>query len=152
MRPLRPLLQKPWRVGIGIAIAVTLLLAFVSFPREEQIEKQITGWQTGGLGPLADAPALLERFAHAGPWWSPQRYVYKAVAAEIDAAGDVLTMTYKRDLDGLVWLLLLDLGLSAIYGIVAGMIVAVLRGAGIDRQKEKPPVQPAPVDRSAFRA
>lgn len=131
--PVRLFLPSPRRAGILTAIVVTILLVLTSFPREERIVRQIENFDTSIA---TDAQALLERYAHTGPWWSPQRYAYRAIEAEADAAARILTMTYERDLTGLVWLLLLDIGLGILYGIVIGLIVSVLRTTGLQSRHQ----------------
>ncbi len=56
----------------------------------------------------------------AAPWWSPHRFVYQAVKAETGAFGEVVQLTFERDIPGLIGLLLLDAVVGALYGAVVG--------------------------------
>jgi hypothetical protein len=148
---LRYLFSSPRRAGIITAILVVLALSAVTLDGEERIQREIEGVDLAEVGALEDAEALAKRYGQAGPWWSPQRYLYRAVEAEVDTARDLLVLTFERDLSGLVWLLLLDLSLGALYGSIVSMIVAVLRGPaegrqipGSERSIPPPPVAPSP--------
>jgi hypothetical protein len=70
---------------------------------------------------------IWEQDLFAAPWWSPHRFVYKAVEAETGAFGQVVRLTFERDVLGLTGLLLFDALLGVVYGAVVGLIVAVRR-------------------------
>jgi hypothetical protein len=87
------------------------------------------------------------------PWWSPDRFLYEAVAAPGEQTADVLQLTFQRDWRGLAGMLLVDLAFGALYGIVVGLLLAVLGKGSLD-EKDNPPSSPmpAPRRRDAFRA
>ena len=58
--------------------------------------------------------------------WSP-RFAYKAVEAQTGAFGEVVSLTFERDVPGLAGLLLMDANLGTLYGLVIGL-VAVIKG------------------------
>ena len=88
--------------------------------------------QHTGADDLAGGPVYLaEREVFAAPWWSPHRFIYKAARAEVDAFEEVLHLTYERDVLGLTGLVILDAMVGAIYGLVVGLLVSVLRGTGL---------------------
>ena len=177
--------RHPLYVGILVGVVVAVGFGAFSFPREQEIEKTITGWrpenaaeQQGvvddliadlerarqgeaelrqiseeefrGLGlsrthayPEARANGgfviryvgeesanddllyLAEREIEAGPWWHPDRLLYRAARAEVDRFSDGLQLTYERDWEGLAGVLLLDAIVGWIYGTVIGLILAV---------------------------
>jgi hypothetical protein len=85
-----------------------------------------------GMASLSDGRVYVaEREILAAPWWSPHRFVYKAAVAEVDAFGEVLELTFERDVLGLAGLIILDGVIGAIYGVVIGLIVAVVRNSGL---------------------
>jgi hypothetical protein len=51
----------------------------------------------------------------------------------VGAVGDVLELTFERDVPGLVGLMVFDGLVGALYGFVIGLIVAVVRGAGLSQ-------------------
>jgi hypothetical protein len=61
----------------------------------------------------------------AAPWWSPHRFVYNALEAETGAFGEVVRLTFERDVLGLIALLVFDALIGFVYGAVVGLIVAV---------------------------
>jgi hypothetical protein len=61
----------------------------------------------------------------AAPWWSPHRFVYNALEAETGAFGEVVRLTFERDVLGLIGLLVFDALIGFVYGAVVGLIVAV---------------------------
>jgi hypothetical protein len=136
---LRLLFASPRRAAILVALLVTLLLGYFSLNLEETVQREFTGAGASELAAIGDAEELARRFGQAGPWWSPQRYLYRAIAAEVDGARDVLVLTFERDSDALLLLLLGDIFLGGLYGLVVGMIVAVLRGHGPGSTSPKPP-------------
>ena len=73
----------------------------------------------------SDTVYVWEEDLFAAPWWSPHRFVYKAAEAEIGAFGEVVRLTFERDVAGLVGLLLFDAVIGFVYGAVVGLIVAV---------------------------
>lgn len=79
----------------------------------------------------SDIVYLAERKVSAGPWWSPDRIMYRAFRAETGQLGNVLRLTFERDLEGLLGLLLLDLLVGGVYGTLAGLIVAVMNSTGL---------------------
>ncbi|HET9476846.1 MAG TPA: hypothetical protein VFP63_05090 [Dehalococcoidia bacterium] len=80
---------------------------------------------------------VAERKVSAGPWWSPDRIMYRAFRAETTQLGNVLRLTFERDLEGLFGLLLLDLLVGGIYGTLAGLIVAALNSTGLNLPGER---------------
>ena len=76
--------------------------------------------------PNDDLIYLAEREVEAGPWWHPDRLLYRAARAEVDRFSDGLRLTYERDWEGLVGVLLLDAIVGWIYGTVIGLILAVM--------------------------
>jgi hypothetical protein len=100
---------------------------------------------------------VAERKVPAAGSIDPSRWLYKAVEAEIDQFGNVLRLTFERDLSALFGLLLMDLIVGAFYGIVVGMILSVLGMEGLDKShKPKPIPAPTPMipldPRGIFRA
>lgn len=69
---------------------------------------------------------LAERKVAPAPWWSPDRLIYQAAEGKVDRLGSVLTLTFERDLTGLLGLLLIDLTVGAIYGGIVGLILWTL--------------------------
>jgi len=61
----------------------------------------------------------------AAPWWSPHRFAYNALEAETGAFGEVVRLTFERDVLGLIALLVFDALIGFVYGAVVGLIVAV---------------------------
>jgi hypothetical protein len=109
----------------------------IGFPVEEDSARRFL-IRYAGMENLNDERVYLaEREIFAAPWWSPHRFVYKAAAAEVGAISEVLDLTFERDVLGLVGLLLFDGVLGLIYGFVIGLIVAVLRGAGLAQAPAK---------------
>jgi hypothetical protein len=92
---------------------------------------------------------VAEQHVNAGGWWDPTRWAYKAAQAEIDLAQNVLTLTFERDVSGLVALLLFDLIVSTVYGAVIGLILAVLGLEGVDGKHR--PILPSPTPLPNFR-
>jgi len=85
-----------------------------------------------GADDLAGGPVYVaEREILAAPWWSPHRFIYKAAVAEVDAFGEVLKLTYERDVLGLTGLIIFDALVGAAYGLVIGLIVGVIRNTGL---------------------
>ena len=79
-----------------------------------------------GQDQLGDATVYVwEEDLFAAPWWSPHRFAYKALEAETGAFGEVVRLTFERDVLGLTGLLLLDALIGFVYGAVVGLIVAV---------------------------
>ena len=74
---------------------------------------------------------VAEREVFAAPWWSPHRFIYKAASAEVDAFREVLDLTFQRDVLGLTGLIVFDALIGAVYGLVVGLIVAVMRNTGL---------------------
>jgi hypothetical protein len=66
-----------------------------------------------------------EETLFAAPWWSPHRFVYKALEAETGAFGEVVRLTFERDVGGLIALLIFDAIIGFVYGALVGLIVAV---------------------------
>ena len=66
-----------------------------------------------------------EETLFAAPWWSPHRFVYKALEAETGAFGEVIRLTFERDAGGLIALLIFDAIIGFVYGTIVGLIVAV---------------------------
>ncbi len=89
--------------------------------------------QYTGLSAAGDSVYLAERKVAAASGLDPARWFYKAVEAEADRAGNVLNLTYERDVTGLLALLLLDLVVGGIYGAMVGMILAVLGTERLDK-------------------
>jgi hypothetical protein len=92
---------------------------------------------------------LAERDVHSTESWSPERWAYKALEAEVQQASSVLRLTFERDVTGLVGLLLLDVLVGAIYGVIFGLILNVLGMEGIDKHRRPgglplPPPRPFP--------
>lgn len=86
---------------------------------------------------LSDTVYLAERKISAGPWWSPDRLMYRTFRAEREQLGNVLRLTFERDLEGLFGLLLLDLLVAGIYGTLAGLIIAVMNTTGLNLPGER---------------
>jgi hypothetical protein len=74
---------------------------------------------------------VAQREVFAAPWWSPHRFIYKAASAEVDAFREVFDLTFERDVLGLTGLIVFDAFIGAVYGLVVGMIVAVIRNTGL---------------------
>ena len=84
-----------------------------------------------------DVVYLAERKVSAGSWWSPDRIMYRTFKAESDQLGNVLRLTFERDFEGLLGLLLLDLVVGGVYGSLAGLIAAVLNSTGLNLPGER---------------
>lgn len=69
---------------------------------------------------------MAERKVSPAPWWSPDRLLYQAAEGKINTLGDVLTLTFERDLSGLIGILALDLFVGTIYATIAGLILWTL--------------------------
>jgi hypothetical protein len=100
---------------------------------------------------------VAERKIPAASSFSPDRWFYKAVDAEVEQFGNVLHLTYERDLSGLAALLLMDVIVGAVYAAIVGMILSVLGMEGLDKNHQpKPLPAPAPMlpinPRNIFRA
>jgi hypothetical protein len=72
-----------------------------------------------------DTVYLAERTVEAGPWWHPDRLLYRAVRAEVDRFSDGLRLTFERDWQGLAGLVIVDAIVGAVYGTIIGLILAV---------------------------
>lgn len=106
-----------------------------------------------GRPPASEKLYVAERTVSSAPWWSPDRWVYRALEAEAESFGDVLRLTYERDLTGLIALLVMDVVVGGLYAAIAGMIFAVLGGEGLDRRQLPKPAPTVPIDpRGIFRA
>jgi hypothetical protein len=79
-----------------------------------------------------------ERTINIGPWWSPNRFLYRAVDVQVDSVGRALRLTYERDLQGLIALLLIDTIVGFAYGAVIGLILAVLGLEGLEQRRLAP--------------
>ncbi|HEU0074361.1 MAG TPA: hypothetical protein VFS30_10130 [Dehalococcoidia bacterium] len=86
---------------------------------------------TGADELVAGQVYVAEREIFAAPWWSPHRFIYEAAEAEIDAFGEVVDLTFERNVLGLVGLIVIDGLVGLAYGVVVGAIVSVLRGSNI---------------------
>jgi hypothetical protein len=80
----------------------------------------------GQEGRETDTVYLAERTVSAGPWWHPDRLLYRAVRAETDRFSDGLRLTFERDWQGLAGLLMMDAIVGAVYGTIIGLILAVV--------------------------
>jgi hypothetical protein len=110
----------------------------------------------GLAGDAAQRVYVAERELYAGPRWSPERLLYAAVDAQVDQVSNVLQLTFERDWQALIGLLLLDFAIGGIYACVVGLILAVLGLEGLERRlkpKQLPPPPPLPsLPRGTFRA
>jgi len=79
----------------------------------------------GQEGRDTDTVYLAERTINAGPWWHPDRLLYRAVSTEVDRFSDGLRLTFERDWQGLAGLLIIDAIVGAVYGTIIGLILAV---------------------------
>jgi hypothetical protein len=178
--------RHPLYAGILVGLLVAVGFGAFSFPREEEIEKTVTGWrpdnaaeQQGVVDDLiadlerarqgeaelqrvsegefrslslsrthaypearenggfviryvgeqeanSDLIYLAEREIEAGPWWHPDRLLYRAARAEVDRFSDGMRLTYERDWEGLAGVLVLDAIVGWVYGTIIGLIFAVL--------------------------
>jgi hypothetical protein len=109
----------------------------IAFPVEKDSARRFV-IRYAGMEDLAGGPVYVaEREVFAAPWWSPHRFIYQAAAAEVNALGDVLDLTFERDVPGLVGLVLFDGFVGAVYGFIIGLIVSVVRGSGLPLMPEK---------------
>jgi len=120
---------------------------------EPEFRIQYVGRAGGGSGQVYVA----ERKIPAASSFSPDRWLYRAVEAEADEFGNVLRLTYERDLSGLAGLFVMDAIVGAFYAVVVGMILSVLGMEGLDKnQKPRPLPAPSPMlpinPRGIFRA
>jgi hypothetical protein len=112
----------------------------------------------GSEGDAVPQTYVTERVVHATESWSPERWAYRAIDAEVQQASNVLRLTFERDLTGLIGLLCLDVLVGAVYGVIFGLIAAVLGTESIDKQRRPgviPPPLPHPLPfrrRDEFRA
>ena len=103
----------------------------IGFPVEEDSARRFLIRYAGVNDLSSDEVYLAEREVFAAPWWSPHRFVYKAAAAEVNALGEVIDLTFERDVVGLVGLIVFDGFIGLIYGAIIGLIVAVVRNSGL---------------------
>jgi hypothetical protein len=99
-----------------------------TFPAEEGDARRFLLRHVGQDALGADTVYVWEETVFAAPWWSPHRFAYKAVEAQTGAFGEVVSLTFERDVPGLVGLLLMDAIVGTLYGLVIGAIVAVVKG------------------------
>ncbi|HWC31102.1 MAG TPA: hypothetical protein VG845_13565, partial [Dehalococcoidia bacterium] len=103
----------------------------VGFPIEQDSARRFLIRYAGVDELNGDRVFVADRQVFAAPWWSPHRFIYKAGAAEVHALGEVIDLTFERDVVGLVGLIVFDGLIGAAYGCLIGLIVAVLRGSGL---------------------
>jgi hypothetical protein len=99
-----------------------------TFPAEEGDRRRFLLRHVGQDTIGADTVYVWEETVFAAPWWSPHRFAYKAVEAQTGAFGEVVSLTFERDVPGLAGLLLMDAIIGTLYGAVIGAIVAVIKG------------------------
>jgi hypothetical protein len=117
-----------------------LTVAYPAVPEDERsFSIRYAGRESAGATTLY----LAEREVANGPWWSPDRWVYKAFKAQTDEFANVLRLTFERDLTGLFALFLMDVIVGGLYACVVGMILAVLGMEGLDK-RHTPRYLPAP--------
>jgi hypothetical protein len=103
----------------------------IGFPAEEDSARRFLIRYAGMEDVDGGRVYMAERQVFAAPWWSPHRFIYKAAAAEVNAVGEVMELTFERDVTGLMGLFIFDGLVGAVYGFIIGLIVAVVRGAGL---------------------
>ncbi len=99
-----------------------------TFPAEEGDGRRFLLRHVGQDTLGSDTVYVWEETVFAAPWWSPHRFAYKAVEAQTGAFGEVVSLTFERDVPGLAGLLLMDAIIGTLYGAVIGLIVAVIKG------------------------
>ena len=99
-----------------------------TFPAEEGDGRRFLLRHVGQDTLGDDTVYIWEETVFAAPWWSPHRFAYKAVEAQTGAFGEVVALTFERDVLGLIGLLLMDAIVGTLYGLVIGAIVAVVKG------------------------
>jgi hypothetical protein len=103
----------------------------IGFPLEDDSARRFVIRHVGIRDGSGDPVYVADREVFAAPWWSPHRFIYKAAVAEVRAVGDVIELTFERDVLGLIGLLVFDGLIGALYGLVIGLIVAVVKGVGL---------------------
>lgn len=98
----------------------------VAYPEASDDESGFTIRYIGEHPSDEDVVYLAERTVEPGPWWSPDRLLYRAARAEVDRFSDGLRLTYERDWKGLAGLLILDAIVGWIYGTVIGLVLATI--------------------------
>ena len=99
-----------------------------TFPVEEGNGRRFLLRHVGQDALGGDTVYVWDETVFAAPWWSPHRFAYKAVEAQTGAFGEVVSLTFERDVPGLAGLLLMDAIVGTLYGAVIGLIVAVIKG------------------------